>query len=201
MTLHLFPTSTFKDIANQMLDKLIINYQDVVPSKTMRRRVYDAFNIFTSTELLSKNSKSIIFQPDRSIFFHLSNKRALIEEAEQNIKLKQEQLISKIQLLINLYLIIQRNSTVLRPKAAIQLPIVLIGYSTLTDGRFIRSLVGHYIDIISPTTPVFYSPADVFKTLLFTTENKITIYKMLPQLAPLEHYFKLGLPESPKAST
>jgi hypothetical protein len=93
---------------------------------------------------------------------------------------------TKIKLLAAYRGLIARNSALKRPRSAVKLPAIIIGFNTNISGISNASLDGRILEIHSSENPMFYSPMDILDRLRVGLEYRREFFRQYPVLLPME---------------
>lgn len=178
-------STTFTAVADLIVEDVQSSTDTTNNQRTTRRRVYDVLNVFHAAGLITKDSKTITFNPydHTTIFKGGSNDSSQIEA---RINTKQKALLDKIKLLIYYKLLIERNKKRQRPTNAIQLQALFVGFDDVGNGQAKRSLDGRQLEIVANSPPQFFSPMMIFERMTFSPESQLGILQNMPNFSAYE---------------
>lgn len=163
--------TTFQEVAD-----MIVSKDDSSNEKTTRRRVYDVLNVFAAAGLISKEARSIKYQPLAHIS-ELDNLSPQDKDLAKDCEDKRTMLMQRIKLLLSYKALIARNKQVARPVNAVQMPVIIVGFNNNILGESNSSLDGRSVEMNASENPIFYSPMDVFAKLQFPVDLLRTLIK------------------------
>lgn len=166
--------TTFQEVADMIVSKT--HKDDSSNEKTTRRRVYDVLNVFAAAGLISKEARSIKYQPLAHIS-ELDNLSPQDKDLAKNCEDKRTLLMQRIKLLLSYKALIMRNKQVSRPVNAVQMPVIMVGFNNNILGESYSSLDGKSVEMSASEGPIFYSPMDVFSKLQFPVDLLRTLMK------------------------
>jgi hypothetical protein len=147
--------TTFQDVADGLILEVSRFPRENKSEKTTHRRVYDALNVFHEPGPIERSYKSIRFcLPSGGT----DGETADSDEIRRRVsawEAKQRLLNDRIKLLAAHKGLVTRNSAVQRPRSAIKLPSIIIGFDTNTSGSSNTLLDSRRFEIRSSGKPVF----------------------------------------------
>lgn len=179
--------TTFHEVADMIVAKVAQTQNEPNGEKTTRRRVYDVLNVFLASGLITKESKSIRYQPLGNISQETDlppDMKELIQACEE----KQAKLVQRIQLLLAYKSLMARNEKAMRPANAIPMPVIIVGFNSNIAGGSKAALNGRTLEMYASENPIFYSPMDVFSQLNFPVDLQKQLLREIPGLAASESY-------------
>jgi hypothetical protein len=102
------------------------------------------------------------------------------------LRKKENALYEKVRMLVAYETLIRYNSIRQRGPSVVQLPAIIVGFSSTITGACNASLDGRSLEIQASENPVFYSPMDVFEKIGFPNANQSQTLRQFPELAALD---------------
>jgi hypothetical protein len=176
--------TTFQEVADRVGIEVSPHGQEAISERTARRRVYDVLNVFLASGLVVREGKSIRYQrledtdPLGAVSADESVPPALQEKART--------LHEKVRTLVGYETLIRRNAGRDRPPSTIQLPAIIVGFSSSILGGCRSALDGKSLEIHASENPLFYSPMNVFQRIGFTNADHRETLRQFPALASLD---------------
>jgi hypothetical protein len=172
-------STTFQDVADEVVRELGLDARDVENERTLRRRVYDVLNVFVAMGLVLKEGKSIRYREGRGSTESSVSSTGL----EDKVHSMELDLIGKIRILVGWQLIISRNRRLSRPRVTIPVARTLfVGFKQISDQCYDHTSNGHRVIVHSESPPTIYSPLEVIDKMDFTPEERCAVVNQNPSL-------------------
>ncbi|OHT08916.1 hypothetical protein TRFO_22424 [Tritrichomonas foetus] len=160
-------------------------YGDMSGDKTTRRRVYDVLNVFLASGIITKENKTIKYNPPP-----IPEASKKVSEQDQELlsvnSQKRQQILNKIRLYLTYRSLLERNRGIVKPESAVNLPVILVGFNTAINEVSKSNDNEHTLEIRAAENPTFFSPNDVFKTMVFPEEFQKEVLREMPMFGKLE---------------
>ena len=175
-------TTTFSEVADDIINSLGVEVADANNERTLRRRVYDVLNVFVAAGFIAKDNKKIMYTHPPELETCVIPTPDMFDK----VQAKKTALADKVKMFILWRLLIERNKGREKPSGAVPIDKTLfVGFRNYDQGKYRRLFDGRQLEIKAESPPLFFSPMNVVEALAFPREEQCRLLCAHEELRPL----------------